>query len=71
LKAAGYELSYSRSKRRPGYYLKDQPPLLPEYRQMLRSSASEVDQRQIDIYHRLSPAERFRQGCSISDTARR
>jgi hypothetical protein len=70
LKAAGHELLYSRSKRRPGYYLKDQPALSPEYRQMLRS-AEEVDQRQIDIYHKLSPAERFRQGCSISDTARK
>jgi hypothetical protein len=32
---------------------------------------AEVDQRQIDIYHKLSPAARFYQGCSTSDTARK
>jgi hypothetical protein len=36
----------------------------------LRSSVAEVDPRQVEIYHRLSTADRFRQGCSISDTAR-
>ena len=69
-KAAGYLLSYSRNKLQTGYYLQGQPALSPELRQILRSSTAEVDQRQIDIYHKLSPAERFRQGCSISDTAR-
>lgn len=70
-KAAGYALSYSRSKHQTGYYLKDQPALSSELRQVLRSSAAEVDQRQIEIYQRLSPADRFHQGCSISDTARK
>jgi len=68
---AGYRLLYSRNKKQPGYYLDEQPPLLPEIRQILKTSAAEVDQRQIDIYHKLSPADRFRQGCSISDTARK
>lgn len=71
LKAAGYVLLYSRSKSRPGYYLKGQPAISPELSQIVRSSVAEVDQRQIDIYHQLSPADRFRQGCAISDTARR
>ena len=69
-KAAGYLLSYSRNKLQPGYYLPGQPALSPELRQILRSSASEVDQRQVDIYHQISAADRFHQGCSISDTAR-
>jgi hypothetical protein len=68
--AAGFRLAFSRSKQRGGYYLLDQPPLSPELRQVLKASSSEVDQRQIEIYHRLSPADRFRQGCTISDTAR-
>ncbi len=68
--AAGLRLAYSRGKQHSGYYLLDQPPLSPELKQLIKSSASEVDQRQIDIYHRLSPADRFRQGCAISDTAR-
>ena len=68
--AAGQRLRYSRSRKHPGYYLDGQPPLSTELRQMLAGSVAEVDPRQIEIYHRLSYAERFRQGCSISDTAR-
>jgi len=67
-KVAGYLLSHSRNKLQTGYYLQGQPALSPELRQVVRSSAAEVDQRQVDIYHQLSPADRFRQGCSISDT---
>ena len=68
--AAGFHLAYSRSRQRNGYYLVDQPPLSPELSQLLKNSASEVDQRQIDIYLQLSIANRFHQGCAISDTAR-
>ena len=71
LSAAGSSLLYSRNLRQPGYYLQEQPALSPEFQQVLKSSAAEVDQRQIDIYHKLSPADRFYQGCSISDTARK
>ena len=70
LRAAGYTLSYSRGSPQSGYHLQGQPALSLELRQMLRNSAAEADQRQIDIYQRLSPADRFHQGCSISDTAR-
>jgi hypothetical protein len=68
---AGYRLLYSRQQQQPGYYLDGQPALSAEFKQVLKSSAAEVDQRQIDIYHKLSYAERFHQGCSISDTARK
>jgi hypothetical protein len=70
LEAAGYQLLYSRNKQQPGYYLGGQPTLSSEIKQVLKGSAAEVDQRQIDIYRKLSFAERFNQGCSISDTAR-
>ncbi len=69
-KAADFTLAYSRNKRQAGYYLEGQPALSPEIKQILRSSIAEVDSRQIEIYQRISPANRFRQGCSISDTAR-
>jgi len=69
--AAGYQLLYSRNKQQPGYYLEGQPTLRSEIKQVVKGSAAEVDQRQIDIYRKLSFAERFRQGCSISDTARK
>ena len=68
--AARYRLLYSRNKQQPGYYLDGQPSLSSEIQQVLISSAAEVDQRQIDVYRELSFAERFYQGCSISDTAR-
>ena len=68
---AGYQLLYSRKKQQPGYYLEGQPALRSEIQQVLKGSAAEVDQRQLDIYHKLSYAERFHQGCSISDTARK
>jgi len=69
--AARYRLLYSRNKQQPGYYLDGQSTLSTEIKQVLKGSASEVDQRQIDIYRKLSFAERFHQGCSISDTARK
>jgi hypothetical protein len=69
--AAGYRLLYSRKKEQPGYCLDGQPALSSEIKQVLKGSAAEVDQRQIDIYRKLSFAERFYQGCSISDTARK
>jgi len=69
--AAGYRLLYSRKKEQPGYYLDGKPALSSEIKQVLKGSAAEVDQRQIDIYRKLSFAERFHQGCSISDTARK
>ena len=68
--AAGYPLVYSRKQEQLGYYLDAQPALSPEFKQILKGSAAEVDQRQIDIYRKLSFAERFHQGCAISDTAR-
>jgi hypothetical protein len=68
--AAGQVLAFSRSKDRPGYYLRGQPALSESIRQMLRSSAAEVDPRQIEIYQRLPAAERFREGCSTSNLAR-
>jgi hypothetical protein len=71
LEATGYRLLYSRKKEQPGYYLDGQPALSSEIKQVLKGRAAEVDQRQIDIYNKLSYAERFHQGCSISDTARK
>ena len=68
---AAYQLLYNRNKQKPGYYLEGQPALRSEIQQVLKGSAAEVDQRQIDIYRTLSFAERFHQGCSISDTARK
>ena len=48
--AAGYRLLYSRRKQQPGYSLDGQPALSSELKNVLKSSAADVDQRQIDIY---------------------
>lgn len=71
VEAAGFSLSYTRNKKQPGYYLRGQPMLSNELKQMLKTSTTDVDQRQLDIYCKLSSAERFYQGCSISDAARK
>ncbi len=61
---------YGRREGHLGYYAHRQSALSPDIKQMLRCSVDEIDQRQIEIYQRLPPADRFRQGCAISDTAR-
>lgn len=68
--SANYVLTYSRNKKQEGYYLQNQPALLPEFKQLIKASVAEVDIRQINIYRQLSFAVRFQQGCEISDTAR-
>lgn len=68
--AAGYQLAFSRGSI-DGYYLVGQPPISPQLKKILTGISSEVDPRQIEIYRRLSPADRFRQGCAVSDAARK
>jgi len=63
-------LEYSRKKEKRGYYVREQEALSLEFKQMIKASAAEVDERQMDIYRKLSPAARFKQGCAISNTAR-
>lgn len=70
LRAAGYQLAYSRSLRQPGYYLRDHPPLSSQLSAILDGSIAEVDPLQIAVFKQLSFAQRFQQGCSISNLAR-
>ena len=70
LEAAGYQLSYSRSLKQPGYYLRNQPSISFELSVSLDGSVAEVDPAQIAIFKQLSFEQRFRQGCSISNLAR-
>jgi len=68
--AAGLVLEYSRKKEKRGYSVQGQEALSFEFKRMIKAGTAEVDQRQIDIYRKLPPAARFKQGCAISDTAR-
>ena len=70
LQAAGYRLKYSRKADRPGYYIHQQPAISDELAEMLAHSVAEADAAQIRIWRRMSPAQRFRLGCSITDAAR-
>ena len=69
LGASGHHLTYSRSAGRRGYYLRDEPFVSAELSSVIRSSFSEVDPRQIEIFRWMTPAERFRLGCSVTETA--
>jgi len=70
LHVAGYQLAYSRSLQRPGYYLRNQPSIDLDLSATLDGSVMEIDPTQIAIYKQLSIKQRFQQGCSISNLAR-
>ncbi len=70
LAAAGFRAGYSRRPSLEGYYLAGQTAVSPRLSELLEHSAAEVDAAQMSVFRRLSPAERFRLGCSASDTAR-
>jgi hypothetical protein len=70
LRAAGYHPAYSRSYQRPGYYLRNQPSIGSDLSDALEGSIAEIDRTQILIFKKLTIAQRFRQGCAISNLAR-
>ena len=65
--AAGYQLAYSRSTQKPGYYLRGQPSLSPDLLAAMNGSIAEVDPAQIAAFKKLSFSQRFQQGCSITN----
>jgi len=71
LRAAGYQLAYSRSLHQPGYYLHNQPSISSDLSATMEGCVAEVDPSQISILKQLSLKQRFQQGCSISNLARR
>lgn len=70
LQAAGQQLRYSRAIGRHGYYLDGQPALSEALRVTLARSLAELDAAQMDVLRQMPPAERFRLGCSVTNTAR-
>jgi len=71
LKAEGYRLGYSRRQKRAGYYIAGRPPLDLALVKRIEAAVSEVSPEQISVYSRLTPAQRVRQGASLSDRLRR
>jgi hypothetical protein len=71
LRAAGYQPVYSRSAQKPGYYLRNQPSIGTGLSTVLDGCVAEVDPAQTAIYKKLTFEQRFQQGCSISNLARK
>jgi hypothetical protein len=70
LRSAGFQPAYSRKSKRPGYYLRDQARVSPKLAAVISGCVAEVNRSQIEIIKQLTFAQRFRQGCSISNLAR-
>ncbi|MBI3158223.1 MAG: hypothetical protein HYZ26_01325 [Chloroflexi bacterium] len=69
-RAAGFTLAYSRTKGSEGYFLRGEPRLHSQVQAAIRGALAEIDPRQIRVYARLTPAQRFQQGANISMLAR-
>jgi hypothetical protein len=70
LKESGLELKYSRNPMKKGYFLEGQGVVSKELSQIFKSSVAEVDSIQLSIFLKMTPADRFRLGCSVTDSAR-
>jgi hypothetical protein len=71
LKQAGFNLKYSRTKEKPGYYFAGEDSLHPDVIKEIAGALDEIDEKQIEIYKRISPAQKFYQACSITNLARK
>jgi hypothetical protein len=65
LKQAGFDLKYSRTKGKSGYYLAGEDSLHPDVKKEIVGALGEIDQEQIEIYKRIPTAQKFYQACSI------
>jgi hypothetical protein len=65
LKQAGFDLKYSRTEEMPGYYFVGEASLHPGVKREIAGVLKEIDPKQIEIYKRISPAQKFYQACSI------
>jgi len=61
----GHRLRYSRKHGTKGYYVEGRTRLDERLQHLIAGAVAEIDPRQIAIYRRLSPAERFYQGISL------
>lgn len=71
LKLAGYKVKYSRHQEKPGYYIFGEASLHPDMKKEIDGALKEIDQEQIEIYKRISPAQKFYQACSIINLAKK
>lgn len=63
---SGYDLRYSRRRERAGYYFANDPATLGEsVKKEIAGAIRELDDAQIEIYKKMSPAQKFYQAASI------
>ncbi len=67
--AAGYQLVYSRSREKSGYYLREQDRVSSALRDIIYGVVADVDSAQVAVARQLEPGERVQQGFSISTLA--
>lgn len=68
---AGHKLTYSRRTGHKGYYVEGRPLLDERLQRLIAGAVAEVDPKQIAVSRRLSPAEQFQQGRSMTELAER
>jgi hypothetical protein len=68
---AGYTLKYSRSAGASGYYLAGEANLHADVQRAIRGALAELDEKQLRIYRRLPPTQKFSQAASMIDFSRR
>jgi len=71
LKQIDFDLKFSRSMDKPGYYFAGEDSLHPDVKKEIAGALDEIDQEQIEIYKRISPAQKFYQACSIINLAKK
>ena len=71
LKEAGFELGYCRKKDNKGYYLAGEPRLSKIVQKEISGAIAELDDAQMIIYKKMSPAQKFYQATSIIDFGKR
>ena len=69
LAEAGHRLTYSRRRGRKGYYVEGRPLLDERLQRLIAGAVAEVDPRQIVVSRRLTPAQQFQQGRSMTELA--
>jgi len=71
MQRAGLDLKYSRAGDRRGYYIAGETILHPDVKKEIAGALDEIDQEQIDVYKRISPAQKFYQACSIINLSKK
>lgn len=66
---AGYKLAYSFLVERRGFYLRGERKISSEMERAIQGAMAEVDPRQVAVTRRLTPAQRFQQGGSLTNLA--